>query len=36
VVANSVVAPVSGSGEVCVYVYGSANVLVDVSGYLAA
>jgi hypothetical protein len=32
-VANAVVAPLSASGEVCVYVYGSSDVLVDVSGY---
>jgi hypothetical protein len=32
-VANAVVAPVSSAGEVCVFVYGSADVLVDVSGY---
>ncbi|TVR24214.1 MAG: hypothetical protein EA389_11205, partial [Ilumatobacter sp.] len=35
VVANSVIAPVSSSGEVCVYVYGSAHVIADVSGYFA-
>jgi len=32
-VANAVVAPVSSSGDVCVFVYGSADVLVDISGY---
>jgi len=35
-VANAVVAPVSSSGDVCVFVYGSADVLVDISGYLPA
>ena len=33
---NSVIAPVSASGEVCFYVYGTAHLLADVSGYLAA
>ncbi len=32
-IANSVVAPVSASGEVCFHVYGTAHVLADVSGY---
>ena len=32
-VANSVVAPVSADGEVCFYVYGTAHLLADVSGY---
>jgi len=35
-VANSVIAPVSANGEVCFYVYGTAHLLVDVSGYLEA
>jgi hypothetical protein len=35
-VANAVVTPVSASGEVCVYVYGTAHVLVDTSGYFPA
>ena len=30
---NSVIAPVSASGEVCFYVYGIAHLLADVSGY---
>jgi hypothetical protein len=30
---NSVIAPVSASGDVCFYVYGRAHLLVDVSGY---
>ena len=33
-VPNAVIAPVSASGSVCLYVYGSAHLLVDVSGYL--
>ena len=32
-VPNSVIAPVSASGEVCFYVYGTAHLLADVSGY---
>ncbi len=30
---NAVIAPVSASGSVCFYVYGSAHLLADVSGY---
>ena len=30
---NSVIAPVSASGEVCFYVYGTTHLLADVSGY---
>ena len=30
---NSVIAPVSASGDVCFYVYGTAHLLADVSGY---
>jgi hypothetical protein len=30
---NSVIAPVSASGEVCFYVYGTAHLIADVSGY---
>ena len=30
---NSVIAPVSASGDVCFYVYGRAHLLVDVSGW---
>ena len=33
-VANSVIAPVGPDGRVCVYVYGTAHVLVDVAGYV--
>jgi hypothetical protein len=33
-VPNSVIAPLSADGEVCLYVYGQADLLVDVSGYL--
>jgi len=35
-VANSVIAPVSAAGEVCFYVYGTAHLLADVSGYFPA
>jgi hypothetical protein len=28
-----VIAPVSASGEVCFYVYGTAHLIADVSGY---
>jgi subtilisin family serine protease len=31
-VANSMVAPVSAQGTVCVYVYGKADVLIDING----
>lgn len=31
--ANSVSVPLSSSGEVCIFVFGSAHVLLDVSGY---
>ncbi len=30
---NAVIAPVTTAGTVCVYVYGTAHLLVDVSGY---
>lgn len=30
---NSVIAPVSAQGTVCFYVYGTAHLLADVSGY---
>ncbi len=33
-VANSVITPLSGDGKVCLYVYGTAHLLADVSGYL--
>jgi hypothetical protein len=32
-VPNSVVAPLSADGSVCLYVYGLADLLVDISGY---
>ncbi|MGA1346236.1 MAG: fibronectin type III domain-containing protein [Ilumatobacteraceae bacterium] len=35
-VPNSVIAPVSADGTVCLYVYGTAHLLVDVSGYFAS
>ena len=35
-IANSVVAPLSATGEVCFYVYGQAHVLADITGWLAA
>ena len=33
-VPNSVITPVSATGAVCLYVFGKAHLLVDVSGYL--
>ena len=30
---NSVIAPVSAGGDICFYVYGTAHLLADVSGY---
>ena len=35
-IANMVVAPLSGNGEVCFYVYGEAHVLADITGWLAS
>jgi len=35
-VANAVLAPVSSRGTICFYVYGTAHLLADVSGYLTA
>jgi hypothetical protein len=35
-VPNAVIAPVSATGKVCLYVYGKAHLLVDVSGYFGA
>lgn len=32
-VPNSVVAPLSANGSICLYVYGLADLLVDISGY---
>ena len=34
VIANAVLAPVSDTGTVCVHVFGPADVLVDVNGYV--
>lgn len=33
-VPNSLVAPVSGAGKICIYVYGKADILVDVSAHI--
>ena len=33
---NAVIAPVSATGDVCFYVYGTAHLLVDVSAYFPA
>jgi hypothetical protein len=33
-VPNSLIAPVSGAGKVCIYVYGKADILVDVSAHI--
>ena len=33
-VANAVLVPVSAAGTICFYVYGTAHLLADVSGYL--
>ena len=35
-VPNAVIAPLSADGKVCIYVYGQAHILADVSGYLAS
>lgn len=35
-VPNSVIAPVSGAGKICVYVYGKADILVDVSAHITS
>ena len=35
-VPNSVIAPVSATGEVCIYGYGTADVIVDINGYFPA
>lgn len=32
-VPNAVITPVSGSGEVCFYVFGSTDVIADINGY---
>ena len=34
IVPNAVIAPVSTRGTVCFYVYGIANILIDVNGYV--
>ena len=34
-VANAVITPVSSVGEICVFVYGKADVLIDVNGYFS-
>lgn len=34
--ANSVITPMSANGDVCIYVFGIANLIVDVSGYVPA
>ena len=31
-VANSMIAPVSTQGTICVYVYGKADILIDING----
>ena len=36
IVANALLAPLSATGAVCVHVYGQANVIVDVNGYIVA
>jgi len=33
---NSVIAPVSAAGTVCFYVYGTAHLIADVSGYFTS
>ena len=33
---NSVVAPIDGAGNICFYVYGTAHLLADVSGYFSS
>jgi hypothetical protein len=33
---NSVIAPVSAGGDICFYVYGTAHLIVDVSGYFSS
>jgi ELWxxDGT repeat protein len=35
-VPNAVIAPVFTDGKVCIYVYGQAHIMADVSGYLAS
>jgi SpoIID/LytB domain protein len=35
VIANGVLAPVSATGSVCLYVYGTAHLLVDVAAFIA-
>ena len=35
-IANSAIVPVDSNGEICLYVYGKADVIVDVSGYFSS
>ena len=35
IIPNAVVSPLSAAGTICLYVYGSADLLVDVNGYIA-
>ena len=32
-VPNAVITPVSATGDICVYVYGRAHILIDINGY---
>ena len=34
-VPNAVITPVSASGEICVYVYGRAHILVDINSFFS-
>jgi hypothetical protein len=33
-VPNGLIAPVSSAGKICIYVYGKADILIDVSAYM--
>ena len=35
-VPNAVIAPVSSDGNICIYVYGKAHILVDTAGYFSS
>ena len=35
-VPNAVIAPVSADGNICIYVYGKAHILVDTAGYFSS
>ena len=35
-VPNAVIAPVSADGDICIYVYGKAHILVDTAGYFSS